>query len=241
MIEKVEIIEHLGNSDHNTICWKLICEIRQASVIKQHRQYARGDYEGMKGDLAEINWDEEFEGLAIDDLWLRFKDILDLLVGKYVPLVTGRRKKYPQWMTKAVKRARNYKVKKWKEYRSSGEYNDLVEYKIARNKADKEYRKAKRIFEERIADNVKTNPKGFYAYVRSKTTLKEVVGPLKDKDGRLLLEHGEMCNELNTFFASVFTKENLAESLPEVAEKKTKDDCCMMHITTAVVYNKLNS
>ena len=25
MVEKIEIIEHLGNSDHNTICWNLIC------------------------------------------------------------------------------------------------------------------------------------------------------------------------------------------------------------------------
>ena len=60
----------------------------------------------MIGDLAAMNWEEEFEGLAIDDLWLRFKDILDSLVGRYVPLVKGRRKKYPQWMTKDVIRAR---------------------------------------------------------------------------------------------------------------------------------------
>jgi ribonuclease P/MRP protein subunit RPP40 len=177
--------------------------------------------------------------LAIDDTWLRFKDILDLVVVRYVPLVKGKRNKYPQWMTREAKRARKYKVNKWKEYRISGDYNDLVEYKLARKRADKEYRKAKRIFEERIADNVKSNPKGFYAYVRSKTTLKEVVGPLRDKDRRLLMEHGEMCNELNTFFASVFTKENLEESLPPVITKDTEDTCGMRYITTEVIYKKL--
>jgi ribonuclease P/MRP protein subunit RPP40 len=66
-----------------------------------------------------------------------------------------------------------------------------------------------------------------------------VVGPLRDKDGRLLMEHGEMCNELNTFFASVFSKENLEESLPPVITKDTGDTCSMRYITTEVIYKKL--
>jgi hypothetical protein len=54
---------------------------------------------------------------------------------------------------------------------------------------------------------VKSNPKSFYAYVRSKTSVKEVVGPLRDRDGKLVMESEGMCNTLNDFFASVFTKE----------------------------------
>jgi hypothetical protein len=117
MIEKLEVIEHLSTSDHNTICWQLICDIRQVTVSRAHRQYARGDYDSMKRELAQICWEEEFKGLAIDDTWLRFKDILDLVVVRYVPLVKGKRNKYPQWMTREAKRARKYKVNKWKEYR----------------------------------------------------------------------------------------------------------------------------
>jgi hypothetical protein len=41
-----------------------------------------------------------------------------------------------------------------------------VEYKLARKLVEREYRKAKRVFEEKVANEVKSNPKSFYAYVR---------------------------------------------------------------------------
>jgi hypothetical protein len=239
MIEHLEVIEHVSTSDHNTISWQLICDIKQVTVSRAHRQYARGDFNRMKQELGLVKWDEEFKGLTIEDIWVRFKDILDSVVARYVPVVTGNKKKYPQWMTREAKRARRYKANKWKEYRISGEYNDLVEYQLARKRADKEYKKAKRIFEEKIADNVKSNPKSFYAYVRSKTTLKEVVGPLRDKEGRLLIEHGAMCNELNTFFASVFTKEKLEDAVPNIKKKEIGSTCSTLYITTEVIYKKL--
>ena len=43
-------------------------------------------------------------------------------------------------------------------------------------KAVEEYKKAKKQFERILAKDTKTNPKSFYAYVRSK--VKDSVGPL---------------------------------------------------------------
>jgi hypothetical protein len=54
-----------------------------------------------------------------------------------------------------------------------------LEYKLAKKMAEREYRKAKRVFEEKVASEVKSNRKSFYTYVRSKTSVKEVFGPLK--------------------------------------------------------------
>jgi hypothetical protein len=51
----------------------------------------------------------------------------------------------------------------------------------------REYRKAKRVFEEKVPREVKSNPKSFYAYVGLKTSVK-VVGPLRDRDGKLVTE-----------------------------------------------------
>ena len=112
MVEHLEVHEHLGNSDHNTIYWNLICDIKQSESSHQHRQYSRGNYECMREDLMKINWEEEFKDLEIDELWKRFKDILELEVDKCVPLTAVRRRKYPKWMSREARRARNYKVKK---------------------------------------------------------------------------------------------------------------------------------
>jgi hypothetical protein len=80
------------------------------------------------------------------------------------------------------------KVNKWKQYRETGSYNDLVEYKLARKLAERQYRKAKRVFEEKVANEVKSNPKSFYAYVRSNTSVKEEVGPRRDRYGKLVMD-----------------------------------------------------
>jgi len=72
-------------------------------------------------------------------------------------------------MKRSANSARKYKSRMWNKYRQSKSYNDSVEYKIAQNKAVKEYRKAKQKCERKLARDIKSNPKSFYVYVRSKT------------------------------------------------------------------------
>jgi len=109
-------------------------------------------------------------------------------------------------------------------YRQSRPYNDLIEYKIAQNKAVKEYRKAKRQFEKKLAKDIKSNPKCLYAYVRSKTKVNEVVGPLKDNNGQLVSESGVICEIMNAYFGSVFTSVDLLNELPETKCKFGADN-----------------
>ena len=86
-------------------------------------------------------------------------------------------------MSENAKAAMKYKSRMWLRYRQSKSYNDEVEYKIAQKKANKEYKKAKKHFEQKLAKDIKTNPKSFYAYVRSKSKVKDKVGPLKNIEG----------------------------------------------------------
>ena len=53
--------------------------------------------------------------------------------------------------------------KRWQESKS---YNDFVEYKRARNRANKEVRRSLREFEVKLARRIKKEPKAFYSYVR---------------------------------------------------------------------------
>lgn len=107
----------------------------------------------------------------------------------------------------------------WKTYRESKKYIDYLEYKHAQNKAVKEYRKAKKQFEKSLAKNINKNPKSFYSYVRSKTTVKETIGPIKDSNNEYITDTEQTCEELNNYFASVFTDESNIRQLPEVKKK----------------------
>jgi hypothetical protein len=106
----------------------------------------------------------------------------------------------------------------------SKSYNDLLEYKIARVRASKIYINARKSFETKLANGVKNNPKSFYAYVRSKLSVNDLVGPMRAKDVKLITDNGEMCNVLNDLFASVFTAETDLKELLEVKKGYMQDN-----------------
>ena len=72
---------------------------------------------------------------------------------------------------------------------------------------------SKRNFEHKLAQNIKSDSKSFYAYVRSKQNVRDKVGPLKDNAGNIITQELLMAEELNMHFSSVFTRENTS-SLP---------------------------
>jgi hypothetical protein len=71
-------------------------------------------------------------------------------VKKLVPIGIAHSKKYPRWMNKAAKAARNLRTKMWIKYRNSREYNNLEEYKQEQNKAVKKFRKTKGNLERKL-------------------------------------------------------------------------------------------
>ena len=67
-------------------------------------------------------------------------------------------------------------------------------------------RRAKSEFEHKLAQDIKTNPRAFYAYARSKTTIREDVLMVKKSDGQLTETLRETCEEMNEQFQKVFNK-----------------------------------
>ena len=86
-------------------------------------------------------------------------------------------------------------------------------YKEALNAATNEVRKSKRNFEHKLAQNIKSDSKSFYAYVRSKQNVRDRVGPREDNAGIKITQGVLMAEELNMHFSSVFTREDTI-SLP---------------------------
>ena len=104
-------------------------------------------------------------------------------------------------------------------------------------------RKSKRKFEHKLAQNIKSDSKSFYAYVRSKQNVRDKVGPLKDNAGNIITQGFLMAEELNMHFSSVFTRENTS-SLP-VPETKFNgsegERLGQLVVTPEVVASKINN
>jgi len=103
----------------------------------------------------------------------------------YFPLRKShkRRHKVP-WMTyKAIKLV-SHKHKLYKKYKSARH----PAYAKAAREATREVRRAKRNF-EKLSENIDTDRKSFYAYVRSRSRTKEVIGSLTDDSGITTVLH----------------------------------------------------
>ena len=68
----------------------------------------------------------------------------------------------------------------------TGNIEDYNNYKKALNLATAEMRKSKRSFGQKLANNITNDSKSFYAYVRSKQTVRDKVGPLKHSAGNVI-------------------------------------------------------
>ena len=131
----------------------------------------------------------------------------------------------------------------WRVYKHTGTDKDYDAYKEALNAATNEVRKSKRNFEHKLAQNIKSDSKSFYAYVRSKQKVRDKVGPLDDNAGNIITQGFLMAEELNMHFSSVFTREDTSSiPVPETKFKGSEGEMLgQVVVTPEVVANKINN
>ena len=105
-----------------------------------------------------------------------------------------------------------------------------------------ENKKAKQIFQEKLANNINNDSKSFYAYVGSKKRANYKVGPLRDSSKQVLISKIDNASLLNAYFASVFTVENV-NSIPTPIEmflENRNQTLTDIQINEGIVLQKLN-
>ena len=107
------------------------------------------------------------------------------------------------------------------------------------NDCNRIIRRAKRKHEQILADESKSNPINFWKYAQSNMKNDCGISTLKDEAGQICVSDKEKANVLNTFFASVFTQENVNDVPCSVIGEKSGGITCDIRVTPAVVYDKL--
>ena len=177
------------------------------------------------------------------ECWDILRGELDTAIDSYVPMKKQGKRSKKKHLSKEAFRKMRYKQNMWRVYKHTGKDKDYEVYKEALNAATNEVRKAKRNFEHKLAQNIKSDSKSFYAYVRSKQNVRDKVGPLEDNAGNIITEGCLMAEELNVHFSSMFTREDTS-SLP-VPETKfngsEEEKLGQLVVTPEVVASKINN
>ena len=219
IITNVEVGSEFSNSDHRVITFGIKTT---KSLLNESKEkvpdYRRANFVKLKKILAESDWSQLSGPVCINEAWKAFRYKLDLAVNSSVPMRNRRAivNNKPKWWTPEVKTCLIAKKRAYHKYKVTQNERDKAEHDKLRRSAKKCIRESKKNYELHVANQIKSNPKEFYNYVRSKKVLASTIGPLALPDGEYTDNETKMACELNDYFASVFTKESVSEIQPIV-------------------------
>ena len=230
----------LGRSDHSIIT----VDVKVSKTIKKEKprtpNWTKADVTGMRQYLADIDWDTLLDGASTEKAWDTLKEILSQATQKFVPFSTAKGEDTPKWLNREIVRLVRKKKRAWKVYKLYNTSESRDRYKELEREATKKIRNAKRNMEKKLANSKGgNNSRKFANYIKSKTKTRISVGPLKSKEGTLLTEESEIAGELNTFFASVFTTEDV-ETVPNKA-METETVLNSVQITEGKIREKIQN
>ena len=205
-ILNVESLGNLSTSDHSIISVDVLFRCKFNNSTEYINNWKDGDNEGLRNFLSEINWEAELHGRDTEEAWNFIKCIINGGIDIFIPKTIRRRSNNHQWMTKTVKSLVRRKQRHYNLFMENRTQHHFEQFKATEKTCKKTIRAAKRRFELKIARSGNKRP--FNSYIKSKTSLRSNIGPLKVND-ELFSDNQEMATILNETFSKVFTCEDL--------------------------------
>ena len=252
LIMNIKYHPPLGMSHHQvlTACLRTNCSVlndclkNNVKIVKPN--FEKADYLAINNFFHDINWDFLLSDKDVNESWEIIKDKILYAQHTYVPnkIINSHKKRMnPVPMDDTLHfllKDKRYLFKRYKKYKTT---INLLNYNLARQKVSKKIKLMKKCKENKIAKEIKHNPKAFYQYIASKTVKKEGVAELVNKDGNLTSNDEEKCNIINDFFATVFTQEDIT-SVPDFKCNAIIDTpletCFVTNHDMETALNKLN-
>ena len=216
LVSNLKLMPPIGRSDHMTLLYNVDFVNGQPDTRRTMNFY-RGDYIQMRTELSAIDWTDTLDEEDINNIWTTFEGIINEAMNRNIPLKSSRPRK-KAWLTREASDAVNEKRRLYNRYRKHKTPESLEAYKRAKNQATTVTRNARKDYEQSVARSISDNPKEFWSYVKQETRSSNTIAPIKRADGSLATEPEEKAQLLNSFFASVFTKENLNQK-PDMADQ----------------------
>ena len=213
-VKNIQVLQPLGKSDHGVVVGNFICEWRNKVRPRSNRMYHKGQYDTINKEIEEIELSVKFHQKTVHECWEIFKEIIQDLIAKYIPMSTPKDYNEP-WMNRKLLKLWKKKQHAWKRYSNEKSQRKWRQYRRETNKLKKNTRKARRKYERKIAKESKTNKRAFFRYVNSKLTVRPEITAMKNKQGTLVDDDKEMTNIIGSYFKEVFSEESTGE-MPEM-------------------------
>ncbi|XP_072885546.1 uncharacterized protein [Hemitrygon akajei] len=241
VIREMEVKEPLGGSDDNMIELTVKFEKEKPKSDVSVFQWSKGNYSGMREELAKVDWKGTLAGRMAEQQWLEFMREVRKVRDRYIPKKKkfSNGKRMQPWLTREVKAKVKAKQRTYKEAKISGKTDYSEVFKSLQKETKKVIKREKMNYERKLANNIKEDTKSFFKFIKSKRQVRVDIGPIENDAGDIVMGDKEVAEELNEYFASVFTEEDIS-NITDIQGCQGREICAVT-ITTEKIHRKLNS
>ena len=191
MIQQVQISDPLGLSDHFTLVFDLLTHYSFTETMPNGQIkfiFDKGDFDSMKQELSQINWEKEMRGLSVNEMLAYIESKINYCIEKYISSYSqnffGENKKPPPlWINRKALKLIKKKQNAYKRWLNTHDGRNYEKYTRLSNKVKSITRILTKPFEKNLAKKIKENPKAYWKYVNSKRKFKININNLLSPDG----------------------------------------------------------
>ena len=176
IINNIEYQSPLGKSYHSVLTFKFNCYTILTNYVRTKLYYNKVDYESIKKELKDIDWETKLKYKNINEQWLYFKDVTENLIDRYVlsrKVTQGQKGQKIPCDKKTLEKIREKHHLRRKAIKTK---DPLVrmQYNRIRNQVRRLTRNITKEYERGLARNSKENLKAIWRYINSKSKTKEM-------------------------------------------------------------------
>ena len=240
MVSALDYQPGLGKSDHVVLRFGLACYASRVASRHTRLNFHKADFSRLNANIEAVDW----KGLRHHDIETGYgmlKKTLSNAVKECIPTSRSPHSRKNIYMNSKALKLKNLKLQLWRRYVCTGDPLDMARFTRSRNKLRGLTRKLRKQFEMQLVKDIKTNPRAFWRYTNTRLKTRSGIGALRDSAGKLESRDGEKAGILNTFFGSVFTREDTTSAPPTFSIDKTIPELSDIDISPSKVMSRLDA
>ena len=238
MVVEIRELPPIGKSDHVCQQWDLVVSeamFRNTTIMRHNFKQAR--WQDFKTDVRGFKNATEKQPSAM------YEDFINMITeakNSHIPKCRPKANKHrlPWMRSPKIRKQRSLQLRKWRKYKETGSANDYDVYKMERNKLGDLIRMAKTKYERNLVADMKRNPNLYHGHCRRTLKTKQGVTNVMKVDGVLTETEQETAESLNTYYHSVFTRDEVDEDVP-IFPPRTEEKLTDVFFTVEDVENRL--
>lgn len=206
LVSSVSLVMEL--SDHKAITFHLSFPIKRKQPIKKYiRSYNKANFSAINFELESFyeSFCQSASSRSVNSNWLLFKQQIENLIDKHVPLIRIRGDAGKPWYSNSLKKLSRKKKRLYRAAQKSSSASKWKKYSDCLREYAGLLRHSKRKFHHEDLKNIITvNPKKFWSILKPKNQSHNIALVYPDGSDVPL---DQRANVMNSYFSSVFTSE----------------------------------